>query len=57
MTEPCEHCHFHEPEGGTVVSDTYVTGPDGSTNETMVDSFGDKVQISTPPQARKYLTC
>ena len=34
--------------GGTVVSDTYVTGPDGSTVETMVDSFGDKVQISTP---------
>jgi len=31
------------PNGGTVVSDTYVTGPDGSTVETMVDNFGDTV--------------
>jgi hypothetical protein len=43
------------PNGSTVVSDTYVTNPDGSTSETMVDSFGDKVQMFTPgpgtPQA------
>ena len=36
------------PNGGKVVSDTYVTGPDGSTSETMVDSFGDEYVISTP---------
>jgi hypothetical protein len=36
------------PNGGTVVSDTYVTNPDGSTVETMVDSFGDQVRIFTP---------
>ena len=35
------------PNGGKVVSDIFTTGPDGSTSETMVDSFGDQYQIFT----------
>lgn len=36
------------PNGATVTSDTFVTGPDGTTVETMVDSANNRTAVTVP---------